>query len=92
MADDEGQPGPRGWRVGEACRLHIPSDDRDRFVDAVVIVASPNGRALIVAFDALLHGHVGMMPLLWMPSSRDTNFEAGYQTLLSPALVEVLDP
>lgn len=35
-----------------------------RTVDAVVILASPNGRSLILQFEAILGGYVGMMPVL----------------------------
>jgi hypothetical protein len=35
----------------------------DRTVDAKVVLASPNGRSLILAFEAMLDGHVGMMPV-----------------------------
>lgn len=33
-------------------------------VDGWVIFASPNGRSLMLGFEAILHGHVGMMPVL----------------------------
>jgi hypothetical protein len=36
-----------------------------RHVDAIVEIAAGNGRSLMVSFDALLGGYVGMMPLLW---------------------------
>jgi hypothetical protein len=32
---------------------------------AVVVLASANGRSLMLAFDAMLGGYVGMMPILW---------------------------
>lgn len=34
-------------------------------VDAMVTLASPNARSLIISFEAMLAGHVGTMPLLW---------------------------
>ena len=63
MADDN--PGserrPRAWQPGQPCQLRAP--DMREPIDAIVVLASPNGRSLIVAFDALVHGHAGMMPL-----------------------------
>lgn len=35
-----------------------------RTVDAVVALASPNGRGLMLNFGAVLVGHAGMMPVL----------------------------
>lgn len=44
-----------------------------RTVDALVILASANGRSLAISFDAMLGGHVGMMPVL---QREDGNYEA----------------
>lgn len=33
-------------------------------VDAVVQLASPNGKSLIIRFEAMLGGHLGVMPVL----------------------------
>lgn len=44
-----------------------------RTVDAVITIASPNGKSLFVRFEAILNGHGGCMPLLqddsrsWLP-------------------------
>lgn len=35
-----------------------------RTVDGVVQLASSNGKSLMLCFDAMLDGHVGMMPVL----------------------------
>jgi hypothetical protein len=32
--------------------------------DGVVIMASTNGKSLVVGFDAIIDGHVGMMPIV----------------------------
>lgn len=32
-------------------------------VDAVVQLASPNGKSLIIRFEAMLGGHLGVMPV-----------------------------
>jgi hypothetical protein len=37
----------------------------DRTLDGMVTLASPNGQSLIVMFDGMLDGHVGVMPLHW---------------------------
>ena len=60
-------------------------------IDAIVVLASPNGHSLIVAFDALVHGYMGMMPLLWEDSTRHNNFEPGYYALMNHVLVELTD-
>lgn len=36
----------------------------DRTVEAMVTLASPNGRSLLVMFEAMLGGHAGVMPIL----------------------------
>jgi hypothetical protein len=36
----------------------------DRTVEGVVMLASGNGRSLMLSFEALLDGHAGMMPVL----------------------------
>lgn len=35
-----------------------------RTVEGTVTLASSNGRSLVLAFEALLGGHAGMMPVL----------------------------
>lgn len=48
------------WHVGDDLMLTY----RDRSVQASVILASPNGRSLLLAFDDLLGNHAGVMPVL----------------------------
>lgn len=36
-----------------------------RTENACVILASKNGKSLVVAFEAMLGGYVGTMPLMW---------------------------
>lgn len=43
-------------------RVLLVTDERR--VEAEVMIASPCGRSLMVAFEAIVSGHVGMMPLL----------------------------
>lgn len=52
---------PRVWKSGERVRITVER----RTVEAVVVFASPNGKAMMLAFDAMLVGHVGSMPVLW---------------------------
>lgn len=35
----------------------------DKTVDGMVTLASENGKSLMVMFDAMLDGHVGVMPI-----------------------------
>lgn len=39
-------------------------DYEGRTVEGTVMMASDNGRSLFLAFEAMLGGHVGMMPVL----------------------------
>jgi hypothetical protein len=36
----------------------------DTTVDGLVVLASSNGKSLMLSFEAILSGHVGMMPVL----------------------------
>jgi hypothetical protein len=58
-----------------------------RTVDGVVTLASLNGRSLVVAFEAMLAGHVGAMPVF---QADDGSFHA----LISgaPILIERKEP
>jgi hypothetical protein len=38
---------------------------RGQTVEAMVVLVSPNGESAALMFDAMLGGHVGMMPILW---------------------------
>jgi hypothetical protein len=48
------------WHTGDRCIITADGNT----VDARVILASPNGRSLMLEFDAILLGHVGTMPVL----------------------------
>lgn len=48
-------------KTGDRVRISF----QGRAVEAVVVLASPNGRSLFLEFDALLGGYVGQMPVLW---------------------------
>lgn len=42
---------------------HVMLTCDGRTVEAEVLFVSPNGRALVLRFEAMLHGHVGGMPV-----------------------------
>ena len=71
---------PLSLKKGE----EIVLEHEGREVTAFVLMASENGKSLAVAFDAMLGGYVGMMPILF-------NDEAGeYQDLAigKPVLIK----
>jgi hypothetical protein len=50
----------RLWRQGDRVLITIGSDS----APGIVILASGNGKSLMLQFEAILHGHVGTMPVL----------------------------
>lgn len=56
-------------RRGDFVRVRVEGDDRT--VDAMVVLASANGASVMIMFDGLLDGCVGMMPLLRQPDDAD---------------------
>jgi hypothetical protein len=61
-------------------RVWIGCDDRT--VEGTVLLASENGNSLMLGFEAVLSGHVGMMPVL---------LENGvYRSVVSGAVVAVV--
>jgi hypothetical protein len=40
-------------------------------VEAMVLLASSNGRSLMLRFEALLGGYAGTMPVLYNPETKD---------------------
>lgn len=73
---------PRVWRTGEAVR--VVHDGKS--VIGVVTLASENGLSLVVAFDDMLGGHVGAMPLLWDGDGRE------FRSLFCGKPTELHDP
>ena len=58
----------RVWKAGERCRLTVHrGTERECSVIAEVAIASSNGLSLFVTFEAIVNGHTGGMPLLWVP-------------------------
>lgn len=51
----------RIWKVGES--VQITCDGKT--VPGTVSVASGNGVSLMLEFEAILAGHVAMMPVVW---------------------------
>ena len=49
------------WKTGEPTRITYEG----RTVAGRVILASGNGRSLMLEFEALLGGYAGTMPVLW---------------------------
>lgn len=74
----EGRP-PRIWRVGQSARITYDH----RTVLAKVVLASANGVSLAFAFEALLGGYAGYMPVMWSDRHRE------FRCLILGAPVEV---
>lgn len=53
----------RIWRTAERCRISY----QGRTVDGAIKLASKNGKSLMLEFEALLGGYMGMMPVSWAP-------------------------
>jgi len=53
-----------------------------RTVDGTVLLASEKGRSLMVKFEAILAGHVGMMPLL-------ADDAGDFRSIINGALVRI---
>lgn len=64
-----------------------------RSIEALVILASSNGRSLIIAWDdGMLGGHVGMMPILQDASGEYSSVIEGKPITLTPKLERVTKP
>jgi hypothetical protein len=50
----------RDFKAGDNVRIKCDG----RTIDGEILFASGNGNSLMLGFDALLAGHVGMMPVL----------------------------
>ncbi len=70
---------PRVWKTGERCRITYDG----RTVDGAIKLASTNGKSLMLAFEALLGGYVGMMPVSWVGPHVDPHWPGpGFYDLL----------
>lgn len=57
---------PRVWKTGDAVVIRY----RKRALPGRVVLASSNGASLMLGFEGLLGGFLGMMPVLWEPVDR----------------------
>jgi hypothetical protein len=58
----------------------------DRTVEAVVTMASDNGRSLVVEFEALLIPYIGTMPLLQQEDGSFVDLMVGRPVVVKPKL------
>lgn len=72
----------RIWKKGERVTIGYVG----RRVTGRVELASANGVSLMLAFEALLAGYAGHMPVLWNEK------EGGYRCLILGAVVELTEP
>lgn len=50
----------KNWRTGEPVIIECDG----RRVEGAIIHASGNGKSLMLGFEAIIDGHIGMMPVL----------------------------
>lgn len=74
--------GPLSLHKGDA--VVITYDGRT--VDGEVLMASGNGMSLVLGFDAMLGGHLGVMPVFWRSD------QGGYTDLMTGRPLEVAAP
>lgn len=51
-------------------------------VEGLIVLASTNGKSLMLSFDAILDGHVGMMPVLQEDDGTYLSIITGKEVLL----------
>jgi len=73
---------PLNLQKGDRVLIHLPRETA-RTVEALVLVASGNGKSLMLSFDALFSGYLGLIPLLW------SDEEQGYIDLIQQMPVGV---
>jgi hypothetical protein len=66
------------FQTGDAVRITC----NGRAVPGSVLLASGNGRSLMLGFEALIEGHVGMMPV-------SRNEQGVYQSIVTGVTVEL---
>jgi hypothetical protein len=72
----------RVWKQGE--RVIVKHEGRT--VEGRVLVASENGVALVVDFEAILGEHAGLMPILW---KKDADGAEGFVSVFCGHRVEL---
>jgi hypothetical protein len=71
--------------VKKGDRVRVTYDGRS--LDALVVLSSPNGRSLMIAWDdGMLGGHCGMMPILQDESGEYRSLMEGKPVVLTPLL------
>jgi hypothetical protein len=68
------------FRTGDRVRIKC----EERTIDGEIVFASGNGKSLMLGFDALLAGHVGMMPVLREDDGRYHSIMSGVEVEIKP--------
>ncbi len=61
-------------------RIEIEHDGRT--VNGLVLLASENGLSLMLEFEAVLHGHVGMMPVTMVDETTGRSIVDGIEVTI----------
>lgn len=69
------------YRIGQDVTIEC----NGRTVAGEVVFASSNGKSLMLGFDAMLEGHIGMMPVLRNDDGLYTSILNGVAVKLRPA-------
>lgn len=68
----------KNWRAGETVVIECIGQR----IEGAVIHASTNGRSLMLGFEAMIDGHVGMMPVLRDDDGRYRSIVNGVEVVL----------
>ena len=66
------------FRTGDRVTIHAD----ERIVPGEVVLASGNGKSLVLRFEAILHGHVGMMPVMALDDGGYISLAGGHAITL----------
>lgn len=67
-------------KTGDAVQIECDG----RTIPGTVILASPNGASLMLGFEAVLDGHLGMMPV-------SRNDDGSYQSIMTGIVVQLIN-
>lgn len=70
-----------GLKRGDWVRIECDG----RTLPAMVLLASSNGKSLLLSFDAILDGHVGTMPVLQVDDGTYRSIITGVEVRLMPS-------
>lgn len=70
-------PAPLPLKQGDKVTLRVLKGNRE----AMVFMASKNGKSLMLIFDSILLGYAGQMPVIWKAGE--------YRDLLTNTLIEI---